>query len=142
MSDFNHDHIFRDAGVAYKANNDAGKVKLVRAGVLKESIERLSEITTIPVKDLVGILPVSERQFNRYDKRTRLKKDLSEHIIIVADVLLKSLEIFDSPEQLREWFFTPQPALGSEKPISLLDTSFGATLVTDLLGRLEHGVIS
>ncbi|CAN5404812.1 DUF2384 domain-containing protein [soil metagenome] len=142
MSDYSHSNIFREAGVAYKANNEADKVKMVRAGVLKESIERLSEITTIPVKDLVGILPVSERQFNRYDNRTRLKKDLSEHILIVADVLLKSLEIFDSPEQLREWFFTPQIALGSEKPISLLDTSFGATLVTDLLGRLEHGVIS
>lgn len=115
---------------------------MVRAGVLKDSIDRLSEITSIPVKNLVEILPVSERQFNRYGSNTRLKKDLSEHILIVADVLLKALDIFDSPAQLQEWFFTPQVALGSEKPISLLDTSFGATLVTDLLGRLEHGVIS
>ena len=142
MPDDNANNIFRETGVAYKSNNEADKVKMVRAGVLKESIERLSEITTIPVKNLVEILPVSERQFNRYASNTRLKKDLSEHILIVADVLLKALEIFDSPEQLREWFFTPQMALGSEKPISLLDTSFGATLVTDILGRIEHGVFS
>jgi len=142
MSDFSHNNIFRESGVAYKAHNEADKVKMIRAGVLKDSVQRLSEITTIPEKSLVEILPVSERQFNRYDNRTRLKKDLSEHILIVADVLLKALEIFDSPAQLREWFFTPQLALGSEKPISLLDTSFGATLVTDVLGRLEHGVVS
>ncbi len=142
MSEINYENIFKEAGVAYTASSEADKVRMVRAGVLKDSIDRLSEITSIPVKNLVEILPVSERQFNRYGSNTRLKKDLSEHILIVADVLLKALDIFDNPAQLREWFFTPQVALGSEKPIALLDTSFGAALVTDLLGRLEHGVVS
>ncbi len=142
MSQYPSNNIFRDAGVAYVSQNEAEKVKMVRAGLLKESIEKLSEITSISVKDLVTILPVSERQFNRYDSNTRLKKDLSEHVLIVADVLLKGTDVFGSPETFKSWLFSPNMALGSEKPFTLLDTSFGAALVTDLLGRIEHGVFS
>jgi len=142
MSEYSTENIFRDEGVAYVSKNEVEKVKLVRAGLLKESIEKLSEISSISVKELVAVLPVSERQFNRYGSTTRLKKDLSEHVLIIADVLLKGADVFGSHKKFKTWAFTPNTALGSEKPFSLLDTSFGAAIVSDLLGRIEHGVYS
>ena len=34
------------------------------------------------------------------------------------------------------------PALGNRTPASLLGSRFGAELVLDELGRIEHGVVS
>ena len=51
-------------------------------------------------------------------------------------------KIFVNEEAVKQWFQTPNYALGNQKPLDLLDTSFGVKMVTDVLGRIEHGVFS
>lgn len=40
------------------------------------------------------------------------------------------------------WLNQPAKALGGVTPMSCLDTKAGVDAVRDLIGRLEHGVIS
>ncbi len=136
------EEIFRDEGVAYTAANKMDLVDLARKGVSKQSILRMAKMSSIPVKELAKLLPVSHRQFQRYDESERLKKDVSEHAILIAEVLLKGREVFENSDALKDWLKTPLLGLRQERPIDLLDTSFGIQLVIDELGRLEHGVYS
>ena len=45
-------------------------------------------------------------------------------------------------EKAAMWLSRPNRALNGELPIRLLDTDVGARQVEDLLGRIEHGVVS
>ena len=42
----------------------------------------------------------------------------------------------------REWLETPIPALANQRPLDLARTEPGAREVEDLIGRIEHGVVS
>jgi putative toxin-antitoxin system antitoxin component (TIGR02293 family) len=42
----------------------------------------------------------------------------------------------------RQWLETPIPSLGNQRPLDLAQTEPGAREVEDLIGRIEHGVVS
>ena len=50
--------------------------------------------------------------------------------------------MFDEREAAIDWLKQPNRALQGETPLSVLDTDIGSEMVTDLLGRIEHGVFS
>jgi putative toxin-antitoxin system antitoxin component (TIGR02293 family) len=41
---------------------------------------------------------------------------------------------------VREFFATPHPELGGERPVDVMRTESGARLVEDILNRLKHGL--
>lgn len=113
-----------------------------RRGISKKSLLRLAELSSVSVKQLAELLPVSLRTIQRYNNNDLLEPVVSEHAILIAEVLSKGSQVFSSLESLQHWLHTPSAALGNKTPLSYLDTGFGARLVTDELGRLEHGVYS
>ena len=42
----------------------------------------------------------------------------------------------------RQWLETPIPALQDQRPLELVKSEPGAREVEDLIGRIEHGIIS
>ena len=54
----------------------------------------------------------------------------------------RAIEVLGSLEQARRWFSNPKRALGNKTPMEFCDTELGAEEVTNLLGRIEHGVFS
>jgi putative toxin-antitoxin system antitoxin component (TIGR02293 family) len=53
---------------------------------------------------------------------------------------LRAVDVFGDPQKARAWFEGPKPALGDKTPLESCETEEGARDVTDLLGRIEHGV--
>lgn len=141
MSNMTIDEIFKEeSSRAVQTRMDL--IDLARKGITKRSLRRLSEISSITVKELAELLPISLRQFQRYDEEKRMKRGVSEHVILIAEVLLKGMDIFDSPEELKLWLKSPLLSFGQRTPFGLLDTSYGVQMVMDELGRMEHGVYS
>lgn len=132
----------REAAVAYKASNEMQLVKTARSGISKQTLINISKLSGLSIKEMAGLLPVSLRTIQRYKDDDILEPAVSERVLHIAEVLAKAIEVFDTPEDLQNWLHTPSVALGRQTPISLLDTSFGARLVTDQLGRIEHGIHS
>ncbi|MGH7857479.1 MAG: antitoxin Xre/MbcA/ParS toxin-binding domain-containing protein, partial [Candidatus Binatia bacterium] len=60
----------------------------------------------------------------------------------LARVGAMAVRVLGSEEKAGRWLHRPNRALGNESPLSLLDTAIGAREVEDLLGRIEHGVVS
>lgn len=140
MTKIDYTQVFREEGVAYQTGNQLDWVKLARRGVSKQALLSLAEVGAVSYKTLAGLLPVSERTLQRYSGDKRFTPEVSEHIILIARVLKRAEEVFESMDSVKHWMNTPIGTLGNETPISLLDTIFGADLVMDELGRIEQGV--
>jgi putative toxin-antitoxin system antitoxin component (TIGR02293 family) len=55
----------------------------------------------------------------------------------------RAVSLYDGDrDEARQWLETPIPALDDEPPLELARTEPGAREVDDLIGRIEHGVVS
>jgi putative toxin-antitoxin system antitoxin component (TIGR02293 family) len=88
-------------------------------------------------------LHLSERTLHRYrtGKKTFMPPQ-SERIMEIALLVGKGSKVFGSRSFFDQWLFSKSIALGGVTPVSLLDNTFGITLVGDELGRIEHGILS
>jgi putative toxin-antitoxin system antitoxin component (TIGR02293 family) len=119
-------------------------IETIRQGLPKQALERLAEALRVKVLDLENILPVSKRTLQRYEQQDVkfLPTELSDHMLQVAKVYARAVEVFEDEERALEWLQAPIVALGGQIPMSLLDTSAGVDLVLTELGRLEYGVFA
>lgn len=116
-------------------------IKLSRQGLNGKELRNILNYTGITAKKMSLILSISERQISRYEADKILKTDMSAHLIQITNLFIRGYDLFEAEEKFRGWMQSEIRGLGYEKPIDLLDTSFGIEMVLDELGRLEHGII-
>lgn len=139
-----HD-LVEEAGAVYVPDSTSSEMRLLkqaRAGISKKSLMNIAEAGGLSMKEISSLLPVSLRTIQRYSDADLLDPAVSEHALQIAEVISKGSFVFSSLHDLKQWLHTPSMALGNETPVSLLDTSFGARIVIDELGRLGYGVYS
>ncbi|MEO1340711.1 MAG: antitoxin Xre/MbcA/ParS toxin-binding domain-containing protein [Cyanobacteria bacterium J06635_13] len=115
-------------------------IDLARQGLYRSALDSLAQLLQLSAKDLVQYLHISERTLQRYDRNKKLSPELSDHLIQIAKVYIKAVEVFEDSENAVQWLKYPSQALGIVTPLSCLDTYSGIELVLDELGRLEYGV--
>jgi len=115
-------------------------VHQTRRGLPKSSLDLLQKELGITLAELAKLLPISARTLQRYPKDKILNSDLTGHIVAIADVLVRSIEVFDDLDKARRWMSKPCRALGGEIPFTLLDSPLGIQAVQDELVRIEYGV--
>jgi len=91
---------------------------------------------------MAALLPVTERTIQRNSAKEPFNRVVSEHILQIAEVAAKGAEVFENKDKLLSWMNHPSKALANKTPLSLLNSRFGAEMVLDELGRIEHGVFS
>jgi putative toxin-antitoxin system antitoxin component (TIGR02293 family) len=114
----------------------------IRAGLKFSALETLSRRYRIPLAQMQKLLDISDRTLARRREQQQLSKAESDRLYRVARLAVRAEEVLGSSESAERWLKEPLPALGFETPLSLLDTDEGAQTVSDLLGRIEHGVYS
>jgi putative toxin-antitoxin system antitoxin component (TIGR02293 family) len=92
--------------------------------------------------DLMGILSVKPSSLSTWANKGNkvLPQQESDRIARMARVTGAIEQMIGSEEDAVEWLNTPVPALGSQRPISLLGSDAGAKLVEDTLFRALAGV--
>jgi putative toxin-antitoxin system antitoxin component (TIGR02293 family) len=58
------------------------------------------------------------------------------------EIQMPALQVFGDSERAVQWMRESNPALGGQTPILAVGTDSGIKAVRDILGRIEHGVIS
>lgn len=135
------ENIIQEPSAAYATTNSRfDLVALSRKGIQKQALLNLGSALNLSLKELSTLLPVTERTLQRRNAHSLLSPAVSEQIILITELTAKGKEVFGSLEAFRKWLKEENIALGGQPPINLLDTSIGVQLVTDELGRLEHGV--
>lgn len=115
----------------------------IRRGFPVALVERLVGALQLPQHVLLRIARIAPATLARR-RRTpdaRLSPDESDRLYQIASTFRIAVALFEGDsEAAASWLKEPAKALGGVAPIELLDTGAGAAEVTDLIGRLEHGV--
>jgi putative toxin-antitoxin system antitoxin component (TIGR02293 family) len=109
-------------------------------GIPKLSLENLSKILSIPMKDIAVLLNVSYKTIGRKGRKDLLDPLGSSLSIEMANIAAKGISVFEDSEKFKRWLQKENRALGSKRPIDLLNTPTGIKLVHQVLERLEEGV--
>ena len=123
-------------------NNQYDLIKLTRQGLSKKQLLFLAKKLSLSLNEISKILPLSIRTLQRYRKDHILNPDVSDQIILIAELYSIGLNVFGELEKFSKWLRNPNTALSNHCPIDLIDTSFGIELIKDELGRIQHGVFS
>ncbi len=124
------------------APNDFDVVDMIRKGLTKKSLDHLMDHFDVTATEMAKMLHTSDRTMRRFTEHSVLNPEHSERLIELAKVFAHGLEVFGSAPRLRKWFTTEVRSLGGRRPLDLLDTSLGISIVNDTLGRIEHGIVA
>jgi putative toxin-antitoxin system antitoxin component (TIGR02293 family) len=72
----------------------------------------------------------------------KMERYALEKVLQMAEVAAKGSEVFEERGKFLAWMNHPNKALDNKSPMSLLNSKFGADMVLDELGGIEHGVFS
>lgn len=118
------------------------RMDFINLRVTKDALVRLAKTMNLPLHQIAKFLPVTLRTVQRYKPQDRFNRAVSEHILIIAEVAAKGLEVFEDKDNFLKWLSYPCKAIGNRVPIDLLNSKFGADIVLEELGRIEHGIFA
>jgi putative toxin-antitoxin system antitoxin component (TIGR02293 family) len=128
-------------GAPYETQLEAAG--LVEAGLPFSVISRFQKTSGLTFERIKKVARISEGSFARRKQSGRLSQDESERLLRLARVYECAVGLYDGDQAgALQWLETPVPALGNQRPLDAAQTEPGAREVEDLIGRIEHGVVS
>jgi len=114
----------------------------IRRGLPYRSLESVRERLRLSVREAASVLHMPPRTLARRRQTRKLDGDESDRLYRIARVAAQAFAVFGAEDKAATWLRRPNRALNGELPIDLLDTDVGARQIEDILGRIEHGVVS
>jgi putative toxin-antitoxin system antitoxin component (TIGR02293 family) len=122
-----------------RAANDFDVAMAVSVGLPIVVLRRLLELRVLEVADVPLIMPM--RTFKRREAtRSRLTTDESDRVVRMVKLTVVACEALGGTERGTRWLRTPNAALRGFRPLDCGRTSIGALVVTQILGRINHGI--
>ena len=124
-----------------KWTNRMERVELIRKGLPYESIEVLSALINMSIKQVLTVLEVPQTTYNKKKKEKSLLSGRdSELILLLVELLDYGHEVFNQEqEKFQRWLKKPNLSLGGVTPESLFDSVTGIQEVKNSLNRIEFG---
>jgi len=124
-------------------NDSVQLLELSRSGISFKLFETLVNSGSFSLKQWSRFLHLTERTLQRYKKEGKSFESIhSERILEIAQLLRRGETIFESKANFERWLSSSNIALGGVAPLELMDNSFGIDLITNELGRIEHGILA
>src|SRR5437867_12706346 len=114
----------------------------IKRGLPYRSLESVRERLRLSVPEAASVLHMPLRTLARRRQTRKLDGDESDRLYRIARVAAQAFAVFGAEDKAATWLRRPNRALHGELPIRLLDTDVGARQVEDILGRIEHGIVS
>jgi putative toxin-antitoxin system antitoxin component (TIGR02293 family) len=133
----------RGASLGLSASNSAELIQQVERGFSFQALHTLESRSGLPGAALAGLVGIPERTLARRKSKGKFTPEESERLLRLGTVFEQAVELFegDRAAALR-WLTAPRKALEGKTPLAYARTELGAREVEDLIGRLEHGVVS
>jgi len=118
-------------------------IEQIKRGFPVSVIDKIVAELDISQKELLEIISLSSATLTRRRNEKRLSLKESDRLYRVARVYGAVLQLFEGDKDAtRRWLNEPAKLLRSDTPLHHLSTEAEADEVQDLIGRLEHGVIT
>jgi len=114
----------------------------IKEGLPYRSLEAVRERLRLSLPEAATVLHMPPRTLARRKQTRRLDAHESDRLYRIARIAAHAFAVFGTEDKAAAWLRRPNRALNDEVPIHVLDTDVGARQVEDLLGRIEHGVVS
>ena len=114
----------------------------VRTGLPYQSLESIRERLNLSLPEAAIVLHVPLRTLARRRHGRKLDADESDRLYRLARIAAQAVAVLGTEEKAATWLRRANRALNGEVPLGLLDTDLGARQIEDVLGRIEHGVVS
>ncbi|NBC66004.1 MAG: DUF2384 domain-containing protein [Bacteroidetes bacterium] len=140
-----HQNLVREVAAKYKVNekNQFSLVNKAQLGLQASAFFDLQELTEFTNQELAGLLNVSFKTIQRYEKEGKhLSAQNSEQLLKIIALYQNAEHVFGSLESFNRWLRKPAPGLGGHKPFSLMQTSGGIDLVREEIIRIEFGALA
>jgi putative toxin-antitoxin system antitoxin component (TIGR02293 family) len=125
------------------------RIKRVKAGVSAAEAKAILSDLAIPSARISAVLGIPLSTLNRKAKvAQKLSTDEGERVLGLAKLVGQVQAMvedsgdpkgFDARAWTAQWLNAPLPALGGVRPIDLMDTMEGQSLVSDTLSRIQSG---
>ena len=114
----------------------------VRSGLPYQSLESIRDRLNLSLPEAAIVLHVPLRTLARRRHGRKLDADESDRLYRLARIAGQAVAVLGTEEKAATWLRRANRALNGEVPLGLLDTDLGARQIEDVLGRIEHGVVS
>ncbi len=116
---------------------------IVKAGLPLGALTRLQRTSGLTAERIKHFAGISEGSFARRKITGRLSPGESERLLRIGHLFERATALHNGDQAAaRQWLETPIPAIGNQSPLELAKTEPGAREVEDLIGRIEHGIVS
>lgn len=132
----------RNHFVELKNSGSSGMIKRVAAGLPVPIVDDAANYLNISKGDFISIVWLKPSSLSTWGKSASKALPLqeSDRVARVARVTGMVEQMIGDREEAIAWLNRPIPALGMQKPLSLLGSDAGAKLVEDTLMRSLAGV--
>ena len=135
------EEVFVHLGLVRQGRSDL--IDQIKRGFPVSVVDKIVTELEIPQGELLEIISLPSATLTRRRSEKRLNPKESDRIYRIARIYRAVLQLFEGDKNAaRSWLQLPAKALGGETPLHHLSTEAGADEVQDLIGRLEHGVIT
>ena len=128
--------------IGHPVKTEMDLYELSRVGIPKKSLLHLLAALNLSLRAVSELLNVTERTIQRKQDQELLDRATTEQVLQIAEVFSRGNAVFGSTKAFQLWMDLENTALGGKRPLELLASRYGAQLVLDVIGRIEHGVIS
>ena len=118
------------------------RAEAIRDGLPAEAFDWLKAELGLTAEELAGIVHIPRRTVSRRKKEGRFKPGESERVLRLIRLYKQAVQVLGSRTEACSWMQEDNYALGGEAPLKFADTEPGARQVEQLLGQIEHGVIT
>lgn len=138
---------WRPVGGRIARNQDvaSGQIthEVVQHGIPYSVLESFLTASQLPQAEVLTVADISPRTLQRRKAEGRLTPVESDRLWRVTHLYRLTVEMFEgSFSDATKWLTSPCRGLGGRTPLEFAQTEAGAREVENLIGRLEHGVIS
>ncbi|WP_036768019.1 type II toxin-antitoxin system Xre/ParS family antitoxin [Photorhabdus australis] len=107
-------------------------------------VEKIQNWSTFGKGDILRIAGIQVRSYSRRcSGKGKFTADESQRIARFVRVMDHVVDLFNGDkDKATQWMKRPIRGLGYVTPESMLDTESGALDVMNLIGRIEHGIVS
>jgi len=121
----------------------AALMRRLEEGVSFAAFERLKRSLSVSSRELADVAQITQRTLARRKSAGRMRPDESDRLVRLARVFSRAIELFEGDsEGAQAWMMRPNRAFGGVSPFEMAKTEVGSREVENLIGRIEHGVIS
>lgn len=84
----------------------------------------------------------AQRASSKPKKSAHWSPAVSANAVMLAHLIVRSIEIFGSPGKAQQWWSTPNQSLDGKAPIEVAVRPLGGRSIEDTLTAIEHGFFS